>query len=177
MGFKALFHLKKSKKSEYSSVDSITAPLTGLRFFLQTKSQLEELEQVFKKFNVNGDGKISSSELGSIMSSLGHQANKEELHKMITEFDADGDGFIDFQEFTELNTQGVDTDELHKVMGSLGEPYSIAECRKMISGVDSDGDGMMTVGVSCDSSNGLDESKVVATALEVVLRCVSFLMS
>ncbi|KAF2303178.1 hypothetical protein GH714_014379 [Hevea brasiliensis] len=85
---------------------------------------------------------------------------------MITEIDADGDGFIDFQEFVEMNTQGMDTDdvlenlkdafsvydidgngsisaeELHKVMGSLGEPCSIAECKKM-SGVDSDGDGMI----------------------------------
>ncbi|KAG8634775.1 hypothetical protein MANES_17G083700v8 [Manihot esculenta] len=170
MGFKELFHLKKSKKSDDSSVDSSTVapPFTGSRsqsFKLNT--QLEELEQVFKKFDVNGDGKISSSELGSIMSSLGHQANEEELRKMITEFDADGDGFIDFQEFVQLNTQGVDTDEvlenlkdafsvydidgngsisaeeLHKVMASLGEDCSIAECKKMISGVDSDGNGMI----------------------------------
>ncbi|KAJ9153048.1 hypothetical protein P3X46_026537 [Hevea brasiliensis] len=170
MGFKALFHRKKSKKSADSSGDPPigVAPLTRSRSqSLKFKPQLEELRQVFKKFDVNGDGKISSSELGSIMSSLGHQANEEELQKMITEFDADGDGFIDFQEFVEMNTQGMDTDdvlenlkdafsvydidgngsisaeELHKVMGSLGEPCSIAECKKMISGVDSDGDGMI----------------------------------
>ncbi|XP_050230911.1 probable calcium-binding protein CML25 [Mercurialis annua] len=170
MGFKALFHRKKSKKSDDSNSDSpTTAPqLSGSRTqSLKIKPQIDELEHVFKKFDVNGDGKISSSELGAIMSSLGHEAKEEELIKMIKEFDADGDGFIDFQEFVELNTQGVDTDEvlenlkdafdvydmdgngsisaeeLHKVMGSIGESCSIAECRKMISGVDSDGDGMI----------------------------------
>ncbi|XP_002525994.2 probable calcium-binding protein CML25 [Ricinus communis] len=170
MGFKAIFHRRKSKKTDDSDSNSPTTAnqVTGSRSqSLKLKPHIEELEQVFKKFDVNGDGKISSLELGSIMSSLGHEANEEEVMKMIKEFDADGDGFIDFKEFVELNTQGVGSDEvmenlkdafdvydidgngsisaeeLHKVMGSIGESCSIAECRKMISGVDSDGDGMI----------------------------------
>ncbi|KAI7993826.1 Geranylgeranyl transferase type-2 subunit alpha 1 [Camellia lanceoleosa] len=43
----------------------------------------EELKQVFNKFDVNGDGKISSSELGSILSSLDYPATDEELTMMI----------------------------------------------------------------------------------------------
>lgn len=102
------------------------------------------------------------------MSSLGHSETEEELEKMIREVDADGDGHIDFNEFVELNTKGVDSDEimenlreafsvydidgngsitaeeLHKVLQSLGEECSIGECRKMISGVDSDGDGTIS---------------------------------
>ncbi|KAJ9139930.1 hypothetical protein P3X46_030622 [Hevea brasiliensis] len=111
------------------------------------------------------------------MSSLSHQANKEELHKMITEFDAEGLNTqgIDTDEvlenlkdaFSIYNIDGngsMSAQELHKVMGNLGEPCSTVESRKMISGFDSDGDGMInfeefkvviTVGVSCDSSNGL----------------------
>ncbi|XP_065856460.1 probable calcium-binding protein CML25 [Euphorbia lathyris] len=166
MSFKSIFNRKKSKKSDESP--TAAPPLSGSRSHsLKIRPQIDELEQVFSKFDVNGDGKISSSELGSIMSSLGHQANDEELQNMIKEFDSDGDGFIDFQEFVELNTQGVDTDmvlenlkdafsvydidgngsisaeELQKVMGSIGEHCSIADCKKMINGVDSDGDGMI----------------------------------
>ena len=127
----------------------------------------EELEMVFNKFDVNGDGKISSSELGSIMGSLGHQPTEDELEKMIMEVDADGDGFINMQEFIELNTKGIDSaelmenlkeafavfdidnngsitaDELQNVLSSLGEECSLGDCRKMIAGVDQDGDGMI----------------------------------
>ncbi|KAI3720156.1 hypothetical protein L6452_21069 [Arctium lappa] len=128
----------------------------------------EELEQVFNKFDVNGDGKICSSELGSIMGSLGHQPTEEELKNMIKEVDADGDGFIDLKEFIELNTKDIDSaevlenlkdafsvfdtdknglitaEELQNVLGNLGEECAIAESRKMIAGADRDGDGMIS---------------------------------
>ena len=94
---------------------------------------MAELEQVFKKFDVNGDGsKISASELGSIMGSLGHPTTEEELEKMIVEVDADGDGFIDLNEFVELNTKGVDFDE---AMENLKDAFSV---------YDMDGNGVIS---------------------------------
>ncbi|KAH0728857.1 hypothetical protein KY290_000037 [Solanum tuberosum] len=127
----------------------------------------EELQQVFNKFDINGDGKISFSELGFIMASLGTAVTEEESIEMISEVDGDGDGFIDLPEFIELNTKNIDSDEvmenlkdafsvfdvdkngsisaeeLQKVMKSIGEECSLDECRKMIGGVDCDGDGMI----------------------------------
>ncbi|KAL6985527.1 hypothetical protein U1Q18_018903 [Sarracenia purpurea var. burkii] len=49
-----------------------------------------EHERIFKRFDANGDGKISSSELGDALKALG------------SEIDTDGDGFISFQEFTDF---------------------------------------------------------------------------
>ncbi|KAL6195970.1 hypothetical protein ACLB2K_031587 [Fragaria x ananassa] len=64
----------------------------------------------FNKFNVNGDGKISPSELGAIMGSLGHPATEDEFRSMILEVYADGDGFIDMiNEVVELNTKGINS--------------------------------------------------------------------
>ncbi|XP_022725733.1 probable calcium-binding protein CML25 [Durio zibethinus] len=175
MGFGSIFNRKKKQHSPISTASPADPPIGSS--FLQSpmrtpsrnisQTQLKELEEVFKKFDVNGDGKISSSELGSIMGSVGRRPSEEELQKMIKEFDADGDGFLNFNEFVELNTKGVDSDEvlenlkdafsvydidgngsisaeeLHEVLKSLGDECSIAECRKMISGIDKDGNGMI----------------------------------
>ncbi|KAI3817303.1 hypothetical protein L1987_11092 [Smallanthus sonchifolius] len=155
MGLKNLFN-RKTKKDE--------TPQVGSRL----NSIEQELEQVFKKIDVNGDGKISSSELESIMGSLSHRPTEEELKIMMTEADSDGDGFIDLKEFIELNTNGIDSvellenlkdafsvfdvdkngaitaDELQNVLGSLGEECTIGQSRKMIAGVDKDGDGKIS---------------------------------
>ncbi|KAF3432117.1 hypothetical protein FNV43_RR26856 [Rhamnella rubrinervis] len=173
MGLKSLFGRKKKHDSSTAINDNNNQAETATPFSFPSPSvidreQIAELEQVFKKFDVNGDGKISSSELGSIMGSLGQPATDDELEKMIKEVDADGDGFIDLNEFVELNTKGVDSkevlenlkdafsvydidgngsisaEELHEVLRSLGDECSIAECRKMISGVDCDGDGSIS---------------------------------
>ncbi|KAJ4974873.1 hypothetical protein NE237_008047 [Protea cynaroides] len=173
MGIKSFLSRRKksssSKSAAGSSHGSPRNPFESGSFSLQhmKSNQIEELENVFKKFDVNGDGRISWSELGAIMGSLGHPASEEELRKMIEEVDADGDGHIDLKEFIELNTNGVDTvkviedlknaflvfdidknglispEELQTVLRSLGDESSLAECRKMISGVDCDGDGLI----------------------------------
>ncbi|XP_042497516.1 probable calcium-binding protein CML25 [Macadamia integrifolia] len=174
MGIKSFLARRKKSSSKSQSQSQSESPAgssnesrSGPLSFTQARTQIEELEDVFKKFDVNGDGKISSSELGAIMGSLGHPTTEDELEKMIKEVDSDGDGYIDLNEFIELNTKGVDTvkvledlrnafliydidrngsispEELQTVLRSLGEETSLAECRKMISGVDCDGDGLI----------------------------------
>ncbi|KAL3824246.1 hypothetical protein ACJIZ3_020275 [Penstemon smallii] len=178
MGLKDLFNRKKKDGNRGLPLTNQQTPINSRSPSLNSKAQIEEeLEQVFKKFDVNGDGKISASELGSIMGSLGHPATDEELDSMIKEVDSDGDGFIDLHEFVELNTKDIDYDEvlenlkdafqvfdidkngsisaeeLQDVLNSLGEECTLAECRKMISGVDSDGNGAIS----------FDEFKVMMT--------------
>ncbi|XP_015072211.1 probable calcium-binding protein CML25 [Solanum pennellii] len=171
MGLKSLFKIKKKDVPSGNPfvVNDNPMPVNLSRVSsIDSRARIEEeLEQVFKKFDVNGDGKICSSELGSIMASLGNHATEEELVNMIREVDSDGDGFIDLQEFIELNTKDIDSnevleslkdafsvfdmdkngsisaEELLTVLQSLGEDCNLAECRKMISGVDCDGDGMI----------------------------------
>ncbi|KAL2341952.1 hypothetical protein Fmac_009892 [Flemingia macrophylla] len=62
-----------------------------------------ELKEVFKKFNVNGNGKISTSELGSIMGSLGQATSEQKLENIIRKMD-DGDGCISLPEFKDGGT-------------------------------------------------------------------------
>ena len=52
----------------------------------------EELKRIFKMFDKNGDGTISTIELGTILKELGLNPTAEELQAMIVEADKDGSG-------------------------------------------------------------------------------------
>jgi len=58
----------------------------------------EEMQRIFKQFDANNDGKISSAELGEALRTLG-STTPDEIHTMMAELDTDGDGYIDFGEF------------------------------------------------------------------------------
>ncbi|CAA7388782.1 unnamed protein product [Spirodela intermedia] len=152
----------------------VAEPRTSLR-----RTPREELQIVFAKYDSNGDGKISSSELAAVLESLGGRPpSEEEVSRMMAEADGDGDGFISINEFVELNTANVrptdaledlrdafsvfdldrdgsiSADELARVLGKLGESASVAQCRRMIDGVDRDGDGLIS----------FDEFKIMMTS-------------
>ncbi|KAK7276262.1 hypothetical protein RIF29_17400 [Crotalaria pallida] len=58
-------------------------------------------ERIFNRFDANGDGQISSSELGDALKALG-SVTADEVKKMMDEIDTDGDGFISKAEFAEF---------------------------------------------------------------------------
>lgn len=49
---------------------------------------------------LDGDGTITTKELGTVMRSLGQNPTEAELQDMIGEVDADGNGTIDFRKLT-----------------------------------------------------------------------------
>lgn len=127
---------------------------------------IEDVKKIFNKFDKNGDGKISSSELKDVLHALGSDVSSDEVKRILAELDKDGDGYVDFQEFAEFHVNGSDggncsskelrdafdlydldknglisASELHAVLKRLGEKCSLSDCRKMISSVDADGDG------------------------------------
>ncbi|RWR94123.1 putative calcium-binding protein CML25 [Cinnamomum micranthum f. kanehirae] len=124
-----------------------------------------DLRMVFEKVDSDGDGKISSSELGSMLQSLGRQGSAEEVELMMRAVDLDGDGCISLGEFLSVTTRERDpgscledlkgafgvfdrdrnglisAEELHRVLGEMGESASLADCRVMIDVIDQKGDG------------------------------------
>ncbi|ORY22500.1 hypothetical protein BCR39DRAFT_551441 [Naematelia encephala] len=132
-----------------------------------TREQIAEFKEAFSLFDKDGDGTITTKELGTVMRSLGQNPTEAELQDMIAEVDADGNASIDFAEFITLMARKMaDTDteeeikeafkvfdkdgngyissaELKHVMTNLGEKLSDAEISEMIREADKDGDGMI----------------------------------
>ncbi len=65
---------------------------------------MNDVERVFTRYDANGDGKISASELANVMRALGSEVSDEELKAMMAELDSDGDGFVDLNEFAAFHS-------------------------------------------------------------------------
>jgi len=130
-----------------------------------TEEQVSEYKEAFSLFDKDGDGQITTKELGTVMRSLGQNPSESELQDMINEVDADNNGTIDFPEFLTMMARKMkDTDseeeireafkvfdrdnngfisaaELRHVMTSIGEKLTDDEVDEMIREADQDGDG------------------------------------
>ncbi|RZC44080.1 hypothetical protein C5167_037027 [Papaver somniferum] len=150
-------------------------------FLLQSKSGVEEelwsvethfeLVEAFKLIDKDGDGKITRSELESVLQRIGGEPpSRDEVMIMFSEIDSDGDGFITLEEFSAISSafeppasgsselrdvfDYFDTDKNGKIsaeellgvfraIGGDEQRFTLDECKSMISGVDSDGDGFV----------------------------------
>ncbi|XP_043701973.1 probable calcium-binding protein CML16 [Telopea speciosissima] len=62
----------------------------------------EQLLEVFRSFDRDGNGYITPAELAGSMAKMGHPLTYPELTEMMREADSNGDGAISFNEFTTL---------------------------------------------------------------------------
>ena len=132
-----------------------------------SNEQIAEFKEAFSLFDKDGDGSITTKELGTVMRSLGQNPTEAELQDMINEVDQDGSGTIDFPEFLTLMARKMqDSDseeeikeafrvfdkdgngfisaaELRHVMTNLGEKLTDEEVDEMIREADVDGDGQI----------------------------------
>lgn len=137
----------------------------GEHQYTLSDEEIGEFREAFSLFDKNGDGTISSTELGTVMRSLGQNPTENELQDMINEIDVDGNGTIDFEEFINMMAKKMrETDseeelreafrvfdkdgnghisaaELRHVMTNLGEKLTDDEVDEMIREADLDGDG------------------------------------
>ncbi|GAM17285.1 hypothetical protein SAMD00019534_004600 [Acytostelium subglobosum LB1] len=132
-----------------------------------SEEQIAEFKEAFSLFDKDGDGSITTKELGTVMRSLGQNPTEAELQDMINEVDSDGNGTIDFPEFLSMMARKMvenDTEEeireafkvfdkdgngfisaaeLRHVMVNLGEKLTDEEVEEMIKEADLDGDGQV----------------------------------
>ena len=143
------------------------------------EQEIEKLWQAFKVLDVDGNGAISTEELGEVMRSLGQNPTETGLRDLIKEIDVDLSGTIDFEEFKTLmiakvgdrqsrlklafsafdeNGSGqITAVELRTVMSQFG--LTDAELKEMLQEVDHDGDASIDFNEFCQLVPDESESK------------------
>lgn len=141
--------------------------LYKMDFAKLTEEHITEYREAFSLFDRNGDGVITTGDLGMIMRSLGQNPTEAELRDMISDVDVDGNGCIDFAEFLAMMARHIKTDdnteeireafrvfdrngdgfisigELRHVMKSLDQRLSKEEVDDMMREADTNGDGLV----------------------------------
>lgn len=162
-----LRQLIKKRTKHKLLLSSIFDSLASSFAMMEVSSQFR---QIFKVMDSNGDGKLSSSELGEVLICLGCDKSNatKEAEGMLKQMDYNGDGFIDVDEFMDavhddsggkpkedylmdaflifdINKNGlISAMELRRVLINLGcDKCTLEDCRRMIKGVDKDGDGFV----------------------------------
>lgn len=67
-----------------------------MKFIISRINSYNKLIIIFRVFDKNNDGLISSSELRHVMTNLGEKLSDEEVDDMIKEADLDGDGMVNY---------------------------------------------------------------------------------
>ncbi|XP_067141220.1 calmodulin-like [Centruroides vittatus] len=132
-----------------------------------SQEQIAEFREAFSLFDKDGDGHITTEELGTVMRSLGQTPTQAELREMIKEVDTDGSGSIEFAEFLTLMAKKmkeaddeneiieafrvfdkdgdgyIRAEELRDAMMNLGEKMTAEEAEEMIREADINNDGLI----------------------------------
>ncbi|KAK2162825.1 hypothetical protein LSH36_91g07039 [Paralvinella palmiformis] len=133
-----------------------------------TDEQIAEFREAFALFDKDGNGYISTKELGMVMRSLGQNPTETELQDMINEVDADGNGTVDFPEFLNMMAKKMEntdweeeikeayrvfdrerkgyihTDELKHVMKHIGDQLTDEEVDEMLKEIASNDEGKIS---------------------------------
>ncbi|KAL3343040.1 hypothetical protein AABB24_026873 [Solanum stoloniferum] len=133
--------------------------------------QLDQLRNIFSRFDMDDDGSLTHLELAALLRSLGLKPNGDQIHVLLAKMDSNGNGSVEFDELVNAITpdmingevlvnkgqllevfRSFDRDgngyitlaELAGSMAKMGQPLSYPELTEMIKEADVDGDGVIS---------------------------------
>ena len=127
-------------------------------------------ERIFNRFDEDGDGKLSPSELRRFVETIGEELLMEEAQELVASMDSDGYGLLGLEEFVEWVEREIRGDEerkmeelkeafrmyemdgskcitptsLNRMLSRLGVSRNMEECSVMIRQFDVNGDGVLS---------------------------------
>ncbi|ERN06615.1 hypothetical protein AMTRI_Chr01g135250 [Amborella trichopoda] len=134
--------------------------------------QVEELREIFSRFDMNSDGSLTHLELAALLRSLGLKPTGDQIHSLLKSIDSNSNGSVEFEELLQVIApqmtmpthpsldhsqlcdlfRAFDRDgngyitaaELARSMANLGHPLTFRELTEMFKEADSDGDGVIS---------------------------------
>ncbi|XP_049395679.1 probable calcium-binding protein CML15 [Solanum stenotomum] len=133
--------------------------------------QLDQLRNIFSRFDMDNDGSLTHLEFAALLRSLGLKPNGDQIHVLFAKMDSNGNGSVEFDElvnaitpdfingevlvnkgqllevFRSFDRDGNGYITLAKLAGSMakmGQPLSYRELTEMIKEADVDGDGVIS---------------------------------
>ncbi|KAJ1689657.1 hypothetical protein LUZ63_013812 [Rhynchospora breviuscula] len=132
--------------------------------------QLKQLRDIFRRFDMDGDGSLTQLELAALLRSIGLKPTGDELHSLLSAMDSNNNGAIEFDElaaaiapmmtqqslvdqkqllevFNAFDRDGngyISAAELARSMAKMGQPLTFVELTQMMKEADTDGDGVIS---------------------------------
>ncbi|THG08799.1 probable calcium-binding protein CML15 [Camellia sinensis] len=133
-------------------------------------NQLDQLRDIFSRFDMDSDGSLTLLELAALLRSLGIKPSGDQIHVLLANMDANGNGTVEFDELVNAITPHMTEDllinqgqllevfksfdrdgngyitlaELAGSMAKMGQPLTYKELTEMIKEADTDGDGVIS---------------------------------
>ncbi|GMY15408.1 probable calcium-binding protein CML15 [Fagus crenata] len=132
--------------------------------------QLDQLKDIFARFDMDSDGSLTILELAALLRSLGLKPTGDQIHVLLANMDSNGNGLVEFDElinailpdmneevfinqeqllevFRSFDRDGngyITAAELAGSMAKMGQPLTYKELTEMIKEADMDGDGVIS---------------------------------
>lgn len=132
--------------------------------------QLNQLKDIFTRFDMDSDGSLTILELAALIRSLGLKPSGDQIHVLLANMDSNGNGSVEFDElvnailpdmneeilinqeqllevFRSFDRDGngyISAAELAGSMAKMGQPLTYKELTEMIKEADTDGDGVIS---------------------------------
>lgn len=89
-----------------------------------TLGDIDEYKAAFAVCDKDHDGKISATEMGNIMRTLGKNFSNKEFNEIINQIETKGNGFVELHEFLNLMAENkTDDKSLFKEQGDLVQAF------------------------------------------------------